>query len=381
VSPRPRILALALLALAGCASVTARPAGNAEPPPHPAGVIQLAWRTTLHDHGLFEPAPEECATGVLAGGHLVIGSRAGNIAGVVPETGHVDWVTGVSGGVDSTAKFDAGRGQVYVGADDGSLYAVEPGSGKIRWTYHGKGEFERAPEVGPDLVYAASASDHLVALDPATGKWRWQYEREMPEGFTIHGYAGPRLHGNQLLAGFADGYFVSLAAGSGEVLWARSLATASEQFVDVDTTPAIVGNLAYVASYSGGLCAVDLVDGAIKWRLPVEGVGDVSVSEAEHRLFFAAPRQGLHAADLDGHVLWRQGLTEAGDLTRPLVVGRYLIFSGSRAGLFVVDRASGSLLEIFNPGHGVCAAPTLDDKIQRLYVLANSGSLYALDLI
>ncbi len=108
----------------------------------------------------------------------------------------------------------------------------------------------------------------MVALDPATGKWRWQYEREMPEGFTIHGYAGPRLHGNELLAGFADGYFVSLGATSGEVLWARSLATASEQFVDVDTTPALLGNLAYVASYSGGLCAIDLHDGAIKWRLP-----------------------------------------------------------------------------------------------------------------
>jgi len=368
----------ALAAASGCAAITARPVDGAEPPPHPAGVLQMVWRTTLHEHGLFEPAPEECATGVLAGGHLVVGSRAGNVAGVVPDTGHIDWVTGVSGGGDSTAKFDAARGQVYVGADDGSLYAIEPGSGKIRWTYHGKGEFERAPEVGPDLVYAASASDHLVALDPATGKWRWQYEREMPEGFTIHGYAGPRLHGNQVLAGFADGYFVALSAGSGEVLWARSLATASEQFVDVDTTPALLGDLAYVASYSGGLCAVDVRDGAIKWRLPVEGVGDVSV--ADGRLFFAAPRHGVHSADLDGHVLWRQGLTEAGDLTRPMVVGRYLIFSGSRAGLFVVDRASGSLLEIFNPGHGVCAAPTLDDKTQRLYVLANSGSLYALDL-
>ena len=70
--------------------------------------------------------------------------------------------------------------------------------------------------MGADLVYAASASDHLVALDPATGKWRWQYEREMPEGFTIHGYAGPRLHGNELLAGFADGL---LATKSIESFW------------------------------------------------------------------------------------------------------------------------------------------------------------------
>jgi outer membrane protein assembly factor BamB len=378
VTPRATIVAAVAAAAAGCASMTTRPIENAEPPAHPAAVLQLVWRTTLHDHGLFEPEPMECATGALAGGRLVIGSRAGNVAGVQPDTGHVDWVTGVSGGVDSTARFDAPHGQVYVGADDGSFYAVDPSSGAIRWTYHGKGEFERPPELGPDLVYAASATDRVVALDPATGKWKWQYEREMPDGFTIHGYAAPRLHGNELLTGFADGYFVSLGAATGEVIWARSLATASEQFVDVDTTPALVGDLAYVSSYSGGLCAIDLHEGAIKWRLPVEGVGDVSINDG--RLFFVAPRQGLHAADMEGHVIWRQGLTEAGDLTQPIVVGRYLIFSGSRAGLFIVDKTTGGLLEVFNPGHGVCAAPTLDLQRQRLYVLANSGSLYALDL-
>jgi outer membrane protein assembly factor BamB len=133
-----------------------------------------------------------------------------------------------------------------------------------------------------------------------------------------------------------------------------------------------------VSSYSGGLCAVDLREGTIKWRLPITGVGDITV--ADGRLFFAAPRQGLHAADLDGHVLWRQGLTEAGDLTRPQVVGRYLIFSGSRAGVFIVDRTTGALQELFNPGHGVCAPATVDEARQRLYVLSNGGSFYALDL-
>jgi hypothetical protein len=80
-------------------------------------------------------------------------------------------------------------------------------------------------------------------------------------------------------------------------------------------------------------------------------------------------------------VVWRQGLTEAGDLTRPVVVGRYLIFSGSRAGLFVVDRATGELVELFNPGHGVCASPTIDPATGRVYVLSNGGALYRLDLL
>jgi outer membrane protein assembly factor BamB len=372
-------VALAMVAVAGCAAATARRLDDATTPPHRAGLLQIVWRTTLHEHGLFEPTPEECASGVLADGRLVIGSRAASVVGVAPATGHIDWVTGVTGGVDSEARFDPARGQVYLGADDGSFYAIDHKTGKIRWTYRGKGAIERPAEVGPELVYVGSAADRIVALDPVTGKWRWQYERDMPEGFTIHGYAGPRLRGGQVLAGFADGYMVSLAAGTGEVTWAKSLAAASDQFVDVDSTAALNGETTYAASYSGGLYALDPRDGSVRWRLGIEGVGDVTAEK--DRLYFVAPRYGLHAAHPDGHVLWRQGLAEAGDLTHPMVVGNYLIFSGSRGGLFVVDRGNGELLEIFNPGQGVCAPPTFDPVSHRLYVLSNSGSLYALNLI
>ncbi len=365
-----------LLAVAGCASATVRRADPAESPTHPAGVLQVAWRTTLHAHGPFEPSPEECASGVLAGGRLVIGSRAAAVVGVAPATGHVDWVTSISGGVDSAARLDPARGQVYVGADDGGFHAIDPATGALRWSYKGKGAIERPPELGVDLVYAASAADRVVALEAATGKWRWQYERDTPEGFTVHGYAGPRLLGSNLLAGFADGYFVALTAAAGDVVWARSLATASDQFVDVDTTPTLLGGSAFVSSYSGGLYAIDPRDGAVRWRIGIQGAGDVTASGG--RLYFVAPRIGLHAAETDGRIIWRQGLSAAGDLTHPLIVGPYLVVSGSRAGLFVIDRATGNLLEVFNPGQGICAAATLDPANPRLYVLSNGGQLYAL---
>jgi outer membrane protein assembly factor BamB len=382
----------AALVGAGCAT-PGRARDPADAPAHPAGVVQIRWRAVLHEHGLFEAAPEECATGVLAHGRFVIGSRAGNVVGVELAQGHVDWAVGVSGGVDSEARYDAERDQVYVGTDDGGFYAVDAQRGGIRWSYRAKGAIERAAAFGgtgaaSGLVYVGTAADRLFALEAATGKWRWQYERETPEGFTIHGYSGPRLGEGRVFAGFADGFLVSLAAGTGEVQWARSLAAASDQFVDVDATPALVAtkqpstgkteDILYTASYSGGLYAVDAHDGNVRWRVGTEGVG--TVTPFGDRLYFAAPRQGLHAADLEGHVVWRQGLTEAGDLTPPAVVGRYLVFSGSRAGLFVVDRETGDLVELFNPGQGICAAPTIDLATRRLYVLSNGGTLYALDL-
>jgi outer membrane protein assembly factor BamB len=345
----------------------------------PAGVVHVRWRVELHAHQLFEARPEECAVGVVAGGRLVIGSRAGSMVGVSTANGHIDWATAATGGVDSEARLDAEHGQVYMGADDGSFYAIEPATGRIRWTYRAKGAIDERAELGGDTVYLASSADQVIALDARTGKWRWQYDRETPDGFTIHGYGGPRLHGNQLLAGFADGYLVSLQISNGEVAWAHGLAGTSEQFVDVDSTPVLDGQTVLAASYSGGVYALDLKDGATRWRAPIEGVGPLSLIDG--RIYFASPRSGLHAlSKQDGQILWRQGLPDAGDMTAPQAVGRFLVFSGSRGGLFVVDPASGQLLEVFNPGNGVCAGGTYDPATQRFYLLSNGGTLYALDI-
>lgn len=372
------VLAASTLQFTGCANVSVREPKPVNEHPAPAGIVHVRWRTELHAHKLFEPRPEECASGALAGDRLVIGSRGNSIVGVRLADGHIEWSTPASGGIDSPARLDPTRGQVYLGADDGSFYAVDPRDGSIRWTYRAKGAIEREVEVGADAVYLATAADRVVSLDAKTGKWRWQYERETPDGFTIHGYGAPRLYGSQLLVGFADGHLVSLQTATGDLTWARSLASVSDQFVDVDSTALLDRDKVYAASYSGGVYGLNAKDGAVRWRLATEGAGPLSLIGG--RLFFAAPRDGLHAVTTDGQILWRQGLTEAGDLTAPLSLGRYLIFSGSRGGLFVVDSANGDLLEIFNPGQGICAAATLDPSGTRLYVLSNGGTLYALDI-
>jgi outer membrane protein assembly factor BamB len=179
--------------------------------------------------------------------------------------------------------------------------------------------------------------------------------------------------------GFSDGFLMALNAGTGDVVWARSLAAASEQYVDVDSTPATLGDDVLLASsYSGGLYALSASSGDVRWRLGIEGASGVQV--IGDRLYFAAPRDGLTALSMTGDILWRQGLAEAGDLTPPMGVGPLLVFSGSRAGLFFVDRASGKLLEIFNPGRGMCASATIGPDGRTLYALANSGTVYALTL-
>lgn len=378
-SAAARVLGVAWLVASGCASSAVRTPAPREPHPHAVGAFTVRWRTVVHGHGLFEPAPGECASGVVVRDLVIVGSRQGRVFGLDRYSGQVRWTTAVSGGVDSRASYDPVLDQVYVGADDGSLSALGARDGRLRWTYRARGAIEQPPSSNDKAVFLATAADKLYALQPKTGALLWQYERDTPEGFTIHGHAGPSAAGERVFSGFTDGFLVSLGAASGEVLWTKSLASTSDQFVDVDSTPLVAGDQLFAASYTGGAYALSARDGSVRWHIAVEGAGPATLAPGGSVLYFAAPRDGLHAvATSSGEILWRQGLADAGDVTAPQVVGELLLFSGSRAGVFAVDRRDGRILQTFNPGDGVCGAPALDPGGTYAYVLANSGSLYAL---
>ena len=183
----------------------------------------------------------------------------------------------------------------------------------------------------------------------------------MPEGFTIHGYAGPRLRGAQLLAGLRRRLLRRrwrrpAARSSGRSRWPRRPTSSSTS----TRRRRSCGDVAYVASYSGGLYALDPRDGSRALAARHRG------RRRRHRrrrppLLRGARATGCTPPTPTATSLWRQGLTEAGDLTHPMVVGHYLIFSGSRAGLFVVDRAHRRAAGDLQPGPAASAPPaTLD---------------------
>jgi outer membrane protein assembly factor BamB len=371
------LLAIAWLA-AACSTATVH-RESAVRHDYPAGVVQMRWHTQIHAYPATEAHPEECASGALVDSRLVLGSRAGSVVGVDVGSGKVLWSTPVRGGIDGEARYDRRRGQVYVGTDDGMLYAIEPAAGEIRWSNKFKGPINHAPSIGEDSLFLATAADRVFAVNPADGKPRWQYERDTPEGFTIHGNAVPRQEGRAVFAGFSDGYLVALQAQSGDLLWSRSLAAASEQFVDVDANPTVWRGKLFAASFSGGLYGLRPSDGEVLWHAFLDGTS--GLGQGASNLYAVSSRAGLAAVSTEGNILWRHGLQGAGDLTAPVEVGPYLVLSGSREGLIVLERATGKLLQVFDPARGMCAAPTVDIEGRAIYVLANCGSLYALDLI
>ncbi|HZS37310.1 MAG TPA: PQQ-binding-like beta-propeller repeat protein [Polyangia bacterium] len=370
-----RFAALAALAACGCSTaIEGRSSFVA-----PGSVLEVRWTRhltsdNLLQRGALEYKPQEFAAAAGDGERVFVGSSAGVFYAFDARDGGVLWSRSLEGGVAARPRYRREDGVVFIGTKGGQLYALDAATGAVRWQYGIKGPIESQPTWADGIVYFTSGENRVYAVDARSGAWKWQYDRESPDSFTIRGYAAPLVVGSRVYAGFSDGYLACLAAGTGDVLWARSLAGEATRFMDVDSTPVVDGGTLYVTSYSGGVYALEPKDGSVKWRFDVEGAGTVRVRDG--RVYFAAAKSGLHALDTDGHLLWRQALAAGGELSPPLVVGNYVMVAASQAGVYVADAVSGRLYQFFSPGHGVTAEPTSDGR--QVYFMSNGGYFYAL---
>src|SRR6478609_8603336 len=98
----------------------------------------------------------------------------GVAAGQLPEAPGLLWSFKTEGPVKSSAAIADGR--VYVGSDDGNVYALELGSGKKVWAFKTQGPVESSPLVLRGKVYFGSTDANVYAVDAKSGKQVWKYE-------------------------------------------------------------------------------------------------------------------------------------------------------------------------------------------------------------
>ncbi|HXU72077.1 MAG TPA: PQQ-binding-like beta-propeller repeat protein [Polyangia bacterium] len=372
-----RSLLLSLLLLAGCGGGAGGMVNVSKDSfVAPVDVLQVKWRRHLVEEPLLEYKPQEFASAVSDGARVYVGSSQKVLWALSARDGAILWDKELGGAVSGRPLVVEETGMVYVGCDDGKLYAFDAATGAERWVYLAHGPIASQPVFAGDSLYVTSGENRVYAIEARTGKWRWQYDRESPDSFTIRGYPSPLVVANRVYVGFSDGYLACLSATTGDVAWARSLAGDATRFMDVDSTPLYYRDTLYVSAYATGVYALDPKDGSTKWRFDVEGA--TTVRARGSRLYFTATKSGLHALDLQGHLLWRQALAAGGELSPPTVLGSYLLVSSAHGGTYVADARNGRLYQYFAPGHGVTSEATTDGR--QVYVLSNGGYFYALAL-
>lgn len=310
---------------------------------------------------------------------VIQGNAVDGLVNYDRKSGREIWRIELENGVEGGAELAADT--LFFGAGDGLLRSVDALTGKTNWSVPMRAELLAAPTLDRGILIAQTGADVLYGLEAETGKLLWTYNRQVTGNLSVRSTTRPVIHEENVLAGFSDGYLVALRKRDGVVQWERKLGKGN-RFRDVDSTPAINGKKAYVASYDGLLVSLNLDSGEVIWQSDFGGYLPVTIGTGAYadRLYFST---------IDGRVLEIDEATgkelrsiklSTGIATQPLISKNLLVFGESEGAIRVLDLDSLKTVAHYSSGEGILSTPYLDSKKNELWFVSSAANLYALKL-
>jgi len=366
---------IAALALAGCG----KNKKDAEPPAElvdlkPTLAVQRLWTNSVGGGG----EKLRLSLGMVhQDGTLFVAARDGKVDALDPASGRTKWSTDTK--LELSAGPGAGAGLVAVGTNDGDVVALDPANGRKLWSAKVSSEVLAAPLVAGDRVIVRTVDGKLRALAAADGKELWVAEEAVPR-LTLRGTAPPVLSGETVLCGFDSGKVVAVALSNGDVLWQSQVSTPRgrselERLSDVDSAVRVAGNDAYAVGYQGRVVMLALDSGQVWWGRDLSSYRGLALDDDQ---VYVATSDGSMVAlrRRDGTVLWQQDGLKRRGLSAPVVDGKAVVVADFDGYLHWLDRDTGKFVAREHPGgERVGATPIVADG--RLFVLDEGGKVAA----
>jgi outer membrane protein assembly factor BamB len=162
-------------------------------------------------------------------------------------------------------------GSVYIGVDDGRVYAFNGSTGAVLWaTIVQTAGVDSTPALGADGLLYVGAGHSVVALFSGTGiqKWRFATAGDVE--------SSPALAPDgTLYFGADDANVYAVHSGDGSLKWVFAFPDDS----NTDSSPAVgADGTVYIGSDKGTLYALDGQRGSLKWSF--QALGEISGAPA-----------------------------------------------------------------------------------------------------
>lgn len=148
------------------------------------------------------------------------------------------------------------NGVVYIGSDDGKLYALDSRIGSIRWATRTGNLITSSPAVANGVVYIGSWDNKLYACDARTGRTLWASNtgREID--------SSPTVANGVVYVYSRDGKLYAFDPRTGSTLWSYYIGGVSASSFLIDSSPAIVNGMVYIGSPNHKVFAFHLMPAA-----------------------------------------------------------------------------------------------------------------------
>ena len=337
--------------------------------------LNTHWTVAIEQLAAFEKSAEQFG-GVAydAASQTVVAALAsGRIIGLDAGSGATRWTIegeAAAGGAPVIAE-----GIVYVGVHDGTFRALRATTGELVWKASVAGSFNSTPLVTGDLVVSVLSGNGVVALKRETGEVAWRRDRAASNAIALQSDATVTAAGDDLFAGYADGNLERLDR-TGKSIWCVPLARNADRFKDVDTTPLVLGDTVYAASFGGGLFAISRAQGSVVWQQALKGISQMArtddslvVITGDAQLHWLAPETGETTTAFALEEVVADGL---------VVSNGYLMVSTSERGLYLLDSKTPWVHGRLDAGAGFSTPVAVSGSM--LFALTDGGSVLRVDL-
>jgi outer membrane protein assembly factor BamB len=248
-------------------------------------------------------------------------------------------------------------GVLYSGGSDGSLYALDAGTGEVLWSAGGFEIIETATAIAGDVIIGGGGNNLVRALDRRDGHPLWSFRA------TTFVFAAPLIVGDRIFIATYDKLH-ALDLQTGELLWE---ADTGDEMAFV-SAPAFAGDTIFVAS-GPRLLAFDASTGEERWR--VESATQFwGLALAPHLVLLGNSDGYLYAYDqASGRELWKYASRFGGpdDIWSSPAAAGDTVYVGSRDGfVYALDAATGRELWEFETSGDSVGDPVV--SVDAVYV-------------
>lgn len=302
------------------------------------------------------------SSAVVDDGIVYIGSQDGKLYAFDAISGQQKWVAATGGAIDSSPA--AANGIVYVGSEDHKLYAFDMLTGHLKWAVGLGASLDSSPTLAYGVLYIGSHDGMLYAFNAQSGQQEWVAPTD---GSAI--YASPAVAYGLVYIASLHGKVYAFDLKSGRQMWMALTGG------PIYSSPAAANGLVYVGSFDHKLYAFDGQSGKQKWAKKTTGAIFASPAVANGLVYVSVHLGALYAFNaVTGVQQWASPPLDTFE-SSPFVANGLVYLGADNGAVLVFDTLTGTKKGAISTNAPVYSSPTVANGI--LYVGAASGRLYA----